>query len=78
MIEDWELGQLYWKCLKRHEGDESKACKDVRFKYFEDFAKTKDLFLFLRTSAQFHMVGPNPFMVIGTFYPKHITQTTLF
>ena len=29
MIEDWEIGQLYWNCLKKHGGDEIKACEDV-------------------------------------------------
>lgn len=42
MIEDWEIGQLYWNSLKRHKGDEKKACQDVRKKYIDDFAKTKD------------------------------------
>jgi hypothetical protein len=78
MIEDWEIGQLYWNCLKRREGNETLACEDVRQKYFEDFAKTKDLYLFLGTSKSFHLVGPNPFMIIGTFHPKPITQTSLF
>jgi hypothetical protein len=74
MIEDWELGQLYWKSLARHEGDESKACNDVRKKYFDEFVNTKDLFLFLGTSQQYHFIGPNPFMIIGTFYPKFPTR----
>ncbi len=46
MIEDWEIGALYWNSLKRYEGDERKACEDVRKKYFDDFAKTKDLYSF--------------------------------
>jgi hypothetical protein len=46
MIEDWEIGQLYWNSLKRHEGDEGLATDDVRKKYFDDFAKTKDLYFF--------------------------------
>jgi hypothetical protein len=70
MIEDWELGQLFWNSLARHEGNESKACADVRKKYFDEFVNTKDLFLFLGTTQQYHFIGPNPFMVIGTFYPK--------
>ncbi|MFX8393331.1 hypothetical protein ABTL67_19705, partial [Acinetobacter baumannii] len=36
MIEDWEIGQLYWKCFDKHDGDEVKATDDVRKKYFED------------------------------------------
>jgi hypothetical protein len=74
MIEDWEIGQLYWNCLSRYDGHdkEEKAKADVKHKYLNDFGKTKDLYLFLGTSQQFHFVGPNPFMVIGTFHPKHL------
>ncbi len=83
MIEDWELGQLYWNCLRRHDGHdaEAKAIVDVRRKYFDDFAKTKDLHLFLGTSQRYHFVGPNPFMIIGTFHPKFpepVIQGSLF
>lgn len=81
MIEDWEIGQLYRNCLSRHEGDESKACADVRNKYFDDFSKTKDLHLFLGTTQIHHHVSHNPFMIIGTFSPKReepISQTSLF
>lgn len=72
MIEDWVLGQLYWNCLKRHEGHdaEAKACADVKHKYLNDLAKTRDLYLYLGTAQQYHLVSPNPFLVIGTFYPK--------
>jgi hypothetical protein len=70
MIEDWELGQLYWNCLKRHEGNETKARVDVKYKYFNDFAKTKDIYLYLGTTQTYHLVSPNPFLVIGTFHPK--------
>ncbi|MGI4729666.1 MAG: hypothetical protein ACRYGB_13915 [Janthinobacterium lividum] len=78
MIEDWEIGQLYWNCLKRHEGNKTKACEDVKKKYFDDFAKTKDLYLFLGTTREFHLIAPNPFIIIGTFHPKKIVQTSLF
>ncbi|MCA0430375.1 MAG: hypothetical protein LCH32_07720 [Bacteroidetes bacterium] len=77
MIEDWEIGQLYWNCLAKHEGDESKAVQDVKTKYFEDFAKTKDLHLFLGTAQLHHYVSHNPFMIIGTFHPKIETQTAI-
>jgi hypothetical protein len=70
MIEDWEIGQLYWNCLAKHEGDETKACADVKTKYFEDFAKTKNLHLFLGTTQLHHFVSNNPFIIIGTFHPK--------
>ncbi|MCW3162127.1 hypothetical protein [Chryseobacterium oryctis] len=69
MIEDWEIGQLYWNCLKKHEGNENKAVQDVKKQYLDNFAKTKDLHLFLGTSQLFHFTGKNPFMIIGTFHP---------
>lgn len=78
MIEDWEICQLFWNVLKRHNGDELKACADVRKKYFDDFAKTKDLYLFLGTTRKYHFVGPNPFVIIGTFHPKPERQSRLF
>ncbi len=78
MIEDWEIGQLYWNCLSHHKGDEIKATEDVKKKYFDDFAKTKDLHLFLGTSQLHHLTGRNPFMIIGTFHPKIETQLSLF
>jgi hypothetical protein len=78
MIEDWEIGQLYWNCLKRHEGDKTKACEDVKKKYLDDFAKTKDLYLFLGTTREFHLIAPNPFVIIGTFHPKKVVQPSLF
>jgi len=78
MIEDWEIGALYWNSLKRHEGDEAKACADVKSKYFDDFVKTKDLYLFLGTTREFHLIASNPFVIIGTFHPKKIVQALLF
>lgn len=77
MIEDWETGQLFWNCLAKHEGNEKKAIEDVKYKYFEDFAKTKDLHFFLGTTAMHHYVSNNPFMIIGTFHPKIETQYSL-
>lgn len=79
MIEDWEIGALYWNLIAQFEGDEHKAVAGVKAKYFDDFAKTKDLHLFLGTTFEFHSKNaPNPFVIIGTFHPKAITQTKLF
>ncbi|MBW8049573.1 MAG: hypothetical protein FVQ77_04390 [Cytophagales bacterium] len=77
MIEDWEIGALYWNCLARNEGDEKAACKEVIAKYFDDFAKTKDLYFFLGTTKVNHFVAKNPFIIIGTFHPKPVTQLKL-
>jgi len=78
MIEDWETGQLFWNCLRRHNGNEQKACEDVKKKYFNDFAKTKDLHFFLGTTQAHHYRGRNPFVIIGTFHPKKEIQSSLF
>ncbi len=77
MIEDWEIGALYWNCMEKY-NDEITACKKVKEKYYDDFAKTKDLYLFLGTTQQYHFVSPNPFIIIGTFHPPKIDQQTLF
>ncbi len=69
MIEDWEIGALYWNCLRQAEGDEEKANQLVRQKYFDVFVNKRDLYLFLGTTKQYHLVAPNPFVIIGTFHP---------
>jgi hypothetical protein len=72
MIEDWEIGALYWNSLKRHEGHdrEKEACQDVKKKYWNDFALTKDLYFYLGTVYESHAKNyPNPFVIIGTFHP---------
>jgi len=78
MIEDWETGQLYWNCLMKNKGNEFIACEDVKKKYFNDFAKTKDLYFYLGTTKEFHLIAPNPFIIIGTFHPKIELQGDLF
>lgn len=76
MIEDWEIGMLYWNCLKQTEGNESEALKLVRRKYIDEFSN-KDLFLFLGTTRQFHGWAKNPFVIIGVFYPPIDNQIPL-
>lgn len=78
MIEDWEIGQLYWNTLASYEGNEPKAVAAVKTKYYDDFAMTKDLYLFLGTTQLHHFTSHNPFMIIGTFHPKYNLQTSLF
>ena len=71
MIEDWELGMLYWNCLNNANGDECIACKKVKEKYFDMMVKGHDFYFLMGTTLKFHNVSPNPFIIIGTFYPKH-------
>src|SRR3990172_1902972 len=73
MIEDWEIGQLYWNCLKR-KGTPKAACDDVKKKYLDDFAFKKDLHYFLGTTRERHFIAKNPFIIIGAFYPKKIMK----
>ena len=78
MIEDWETGQLFWKQFEKYK-DEEKAIADVRKKYFDDFAKTKDLHFYLGTLYENHAKNyPNPFAIIGTFHSKKEIQGSLF
>ncbi|MGV3592359.1 MAG: hypothetical protein ACO1PZ_11770 [Gammaproteobacteria bacterium] len=77
MIEDWEIGQLYWSCLKNH--DEKTAITKVKEMYFDNFARTKDLHLFLGTTHEAHIRKfNNPYVIIGTFHPPHVKQDSLF
>jgi len=76
MIEDWEIGMLYWNCLKQTKGNESEALELVRKKYIDEFSN-KDLFLFLGTTRQFHGWAKNPFVIIGVFYPPIDNQVPL-
>ena len=70
MIEDWEIGALYWNSLKSVEGDEVVANELVKKRYFEEFLRDKDLYLFVGTTLQYHRrKAPNPFVIIGVFYP---------
>lgn len=71
MIEDWEIGALYWKCLKATEGNEAAALEKVREKYEVEFLAEKDIYLFLGTTKEWHMRrSKNPFVIVGVFYPK--------
>ncbi len=75
MIEDWEIGQLYWNCLKGSAPEQ--ATLKVRAKYLDDFARTKDLHFFLGTTRQWHSIAPNPYVIIGTFHPPVTDQLSL-
>ena len=78
MIEDWEIGQLYWNCLASST-TEAEALQKVKQKYWDEFMYDRDVYLFLGTTLKFHrMKAPNPFLIIGVFYPKRDDQLKLF
>lgn len=67
LIEDWETCQLYRNCVRSGDAPEA-AAEKVRQKYLT-LARTTDFHLYLGTTLRFHNIGPNPFIIIGTFYP---------
>ncbi|MCK4761631.1 MAG: hypothetical protein KAW12_05480 [Candidatus Aminicenantes bacterium] len=73
MLEDWEVGQLYWNCI-RTSGSEQEALKKVKQKYFDEFVLKKDLYFFLGTTRRYHSWAKNPFVIIGTFHPPKVIQ----
>ena len=76
MIEDWELFALFLKLKKEH--NEKIALEQVRKKYFEEFSR-KDLFFFLGTRMKDQVMHhPNPYSIIGVFYPPRDDQYRLF
>jgi hypothetical protein len=78
MIEDWEIGELYWKCLSACKGDKDAAVIKVKQRYFDTFKKKHDVHLFLGTTKQWHIRrSPNPFVIIGVFYPLKNPDTQL-
>lgn len=79
MIEDWELGMLYWNCMKITGGNEKKACQLVKKRYFETMINGKDFYFFVGTTKSYHMIAPNPYIIIGTFWPEaEKNELTLF
>ena len=73
---DWECGQLYWNCLRRH-SDEAVALEKVKAKYLDEFGK-RDLHFFLGTTQQFHGFAPNPWVIIGVFPIPFEVEEELF
>ena len=76
-ILDWEIGALYWNCLKSSKS-EKEACQKVINK-LEDIANNKDMYFILGTTLEHHQRRlPNPFTIVGLFYPPFDDQLTIF
>jgi hypothetical protein len=79
MIEDWEIGQLFWNCLRDANNDEAIALQKVKEKYLHTFIAKHDVYLFLGTTMEWHRRrANNPFVIIGVFYPMKEIQSSLF
>jgi hypothetical protein len=74
MVDDWELGQYYWQCLKQRKGDETAALKDVKNRYLFEFSRDREVYFFLNTTRISHQHASNPFFIAGVFYPKREKQ----
>lgn len=74
---DWEVGALYWNCIRSADGNELVALAKVRQKYLSDFG-TRDLHFVLGTTQQFHFVAPNPWVIIGVLPIPRELQQSLF
>lgn len=78
-ITDWEIGQLYWNCLKRHGGNEKKALADVKQKYLVELIENRDPHFFVGTTQEWDVKNaPNPFMIVGVYSPPFDPQESLF
>ncbi len=78
MVEDWEIGVLYWKMIDKHK-DETIAKEKVRIKYFNDFVETpkRELYFFMGTTLEHHK-SASPFVIIGVYStPKRPVETTM-
>lgn len=75
MVEDWEICQLYRNLIHAGRAPEDAAIETCD--HYMNLANTRDMHLFLGTTKEFHSIGPNPFIVIGVFYPPKRIQLDL-
>lgn len=76
-ILDWEIGALFWNCLRDANGDENVALRKVRQKYLDEFLK-KDLHFFMGTTSRHHLRAPNPWLIVGVLPIPFENQMDLF
>ena len=72
MIEDWDVGKLYWDSLNKCQdriNPERCAVNMVKHEYFYKLKeeKEKNFYFILGTLAKFHGRSKNPFVIVGTF-----------
>ena len=77
MIEDWEIGALYWRCIDGG-ASPAEACEKVRLKFLEQLcASDRDTHFYVGTI----LAHPKTWVIIGVFYPKQTAapqQASLF
>ena len=80
MIEDWEIGALFWNCVNRCNGNEQQAVAMVRQKYWDEFVNSDNLdtHLVLGTTLEHHnKKAPNPFVIVSVIPLPHEFQQRL-
>lgn len=66
MIEDWELGALYWRCVDEGASAEE-ACRMVKQKFLDRLcASDRDTHFYVGTI----LAHPKTWVIIGVFWPK--------
>jgi len=81
MIEDWEIGALYWKCLRSSQGNEAEAIGKMKTKYWDEFVVSKRFSpaLILGTTLEHHnKKAPNPFVIVSVLAPPLDLRQRLF
>jgi len=72
MIEDWELGALYWRQID-NAATPDEAARAVKHKFLEEICgPDRDTYLFVGT-----VLAHGTWVVIGTFWPKRRPQLRL-
>ena len=66
MIEDWEVGRLYWRCIDKGATPED-AARQVKHKFYDEICSAaNDTHFYVGTV----LAHPKNWVVVGTFYPK--------
>lgn len=72
MIEDWEVGALYWREVDRGASPEE-AAKAVKHKFFDEICSPERVTYFFVGTVLAH----GTWVIVGTFWPKRVSQLKL-
>ena len=73
MVEDWEVGALYWRTVDKG-AEPAEAAKVVKQKFLDEICSSeRDTHFFVGTVLEF-----GTWVIVGTFWPKKKEQETLF
>lgn len=73
MIEDWEVGQLFWNEMTRL-GKKERAAASVRRKFLDEIcAPRREVYFFVGTVVRF-----GSWIILGVFWPPKLEEPPLF